>query len=268
MNRLNRLNRLNRTLFAFVASTALLAGPALARPAPRVLTRPVPAVTFAGTPLEDAITFLSNLTGATIYVDWERLELAAVDRQSEVNLQLRNVSARRTLELILDSVSPFEPLTFYAEGGVITITTLSYADQQLFTQVYDVRDILADVPDFYIGDLRLGLFGGGGQGGGGGFGGGGLGQGGGGNQGGLGGGNQGGFGGGQGGLGNGGGNTGGQGGNGGERATKEEKAELLIEIITRTVRPDVWQVNGGTATLAYFNGNLVVNAPRSVHDLL
>jgi hypothetical protein len=35
-----------------------------------------------------------------------------------------------------------------------------------------------------------------------------------------------------------------------------------------TIQPDVWTLNGGTASVRYFNGSLVVSAPRSVHEAL
>ena len=34
------------------------------------------------------------------------------------------------------------------------------------------------------------------------------------------------------------------------------------------LQPDIWQINGGTATIRFFNGSLIVTAPRSVHEAL
>lgn len=246
------------------------------------LSQKVPNFSLEETPLEDAINFLQNLTGVSFFVDWQRLEMAGVDRGTPITLQLKGTSARKTLNLVLDSASPMEPLTFYVDGGVIHITTLEHADSEMIVRVYDVRDLLVVVPDFVGPGLGGGAGGGGGGGGnfGGGGGGGGLGGGGGGGglggggsgYGGGGGGGGGGMAGGGGGLGGGSGGGGGTGGGGGGTGSNlgnaEERAEELIELITEVIRPDVWQVNGGTATIRYFNGNLVVNAPRSVHELL
>ncbi len=67
----------------------------------------------------------------------------------------------------------------------------------------------------------------------------------------------------------GGGFGGGAGGNGGgEETTQQERAQPFIDLIQATVRPDVWDVNGGTASIRFFQGSLVVNAPRSVHARL
>ena len=247
------------------------------RPQRASLAQGIPNFSLEATPLEDALSFLQNMTGVTFYIDWQRLEMAGVDRGTPVTLQLRGTSIRKTLNLVLDAASPLEPLTFYVESGVVHITTLEHADSELVLRIYDVRDLLVDVPDFFGPGLNMGGGGGGGGmggGGGGGTGGGGGGFGGGGGGGGYGGGgggNQGGGGGSgmSGGGSGGGGNGGGTGGSGGSVIeSQEERAEELIELITEVVRPDIWKDNGGTATISYFQGNLVVNAPRSVHELL
>lgn len=47
-------------------------------------------------------------------------------------------------------------------------------------------------------------------------------------------------------------------------------ARHLVDLIQATVRPDSWDVNGGTGTIRYFaNGHaLVVSAPEEVHEEL
>jgi hypothetical protein len=51
-------------------------------------------------------------------------------------------------------------------------------------------------------------------------------------------------------------------------ATKAERVEKLIALITKTIRPEVWEANGGTATISYFRGYLVIAAPRSVQEAI
>lgn len=46
--------------------------------------------------------------------------------------------------------------------------------------------------------------------------------------------------------------------------TESEKAARLMELLTRTVAPDTWQVNGGAGDLQYFNGKLVARNHVSV----
>jgi hypothetical protein len=50
--------------------------------------------------------------------------------------------------------------------------------------------------------------------------------------------------------------------------TKSERVQALIDLITQTIQPDIWRINGGTATIAYLHGCLIINAPRSVHEAI
>jgi hypothetical protein len=50
--------------------------------------------------------------------------------------------------------------------------------------------------------------------------------------------------------------------------TKEERAEDLVTLIRDTISPDIWVENGGTASVRYFNGNIVVRAPKYVHEAI
>ena len=259
-----RANLLKRVT---LTSAALLALGAAAPPAPAAgpttrpnlsgLVRPIDIVSLKNVPFADAVEFLQNVSGVSFVVDWKTLELAGIDRDTPVELELKNASVRKTLKLMLDLLaSNAQPLTAYAQDGIVTITTQEKADSRLITRVYDVRDLLVSVPDFNIRDADYGS--GGGNGGGGGNG------------------NAGGGGGSSGGFGNsGGGSSGGNGGgsgnggsNGNQGPSREEREQQLIRLITETIRPEIWQVNGGTATITIFNGNLVVHAPLSVHALL
>jgi hypothetical protein len=56
--------------------------------------------------------------------------------------------------------------------------------------------------------------------------------------------------------------------NGEKTKTRQERAQDLIDTITAVIKPDIWQVNGGTAAIRFFNGSLIVTAPRSVHEAL
>ena len=210
-----------------LALAACLALGLVAAPLPaQDAARPVPSVAFDQTPIEEALRFLQNVSGVPIVVDWPALELAGVEKSTEISLELRDVPLRKVLQLALDTASPFEPLTFYLEDGLLHVTTLAEADADLVTRVYDIRDLIVEVPDFDVGDADLGGGGGGG-------------------------------------LGNGNGGGGDEGG-----GSEEERAQQIIDLIVQTVRPDVWAVNGGTARIAFFRGNLVVTAPRSVHEML
>jgi hypothetical protein len=240
-----------------------------ARQPAQALERRLPEVHFNNVALVDAIEFLRDTSGANIHVNWRALDEVGVDRDDTVNLRLRGVTLRKTLELILAEAGT-GLLTFHLDDGVIQITTREMADRHLFTRVYNVEDLLVEVPNFVP---PAGMMGGGAMGGGG-FGTGGGTRGGGGRTGGgFGGGGGGGFGGGAtgGGAFGGGGGIGGTTGAGGmamDARTKAERGQELVEMIIDTVNPEIWVENGGPASIRYWNGNLIVTAPRSVHEAI
>ena len=204
----------------------------------QALSRILPQVNFSGVALNDAIDYIRDVTGANLHVDWKSLEAAGVDKGTALNIRLRNVQVRKVLNLILNEAGGQggSLLTFYVDQGVIEITTREVADRQLITRVYPVQDLLVEVPDFIGPDFNLASqSSGGGRGGGGG------------------------------------GNIISSNGNGNDteqKMTRAERAQALIDVITSTIQPDIWQVNGGTAAIRFFNGNLIVTAPRSVHEAL
>ena len=90
------------------------------------LRQPVPEVNFDGTPFEDVVDFLRDVTGANIFVDWNALEKAKVDRQTPVNVRLKDVPLDQTLRLILDCAGGNRAvLDFKVEGNTITVSAVS-----------------------------------------------------------------------------------------------------------------------------------------------
>src|SRR5437879_9181773 len=108
------------------------------------LSKKLPEIKFSAIALEDAIDYLRDVTGANIHVNWRALELMNVTRQTPVSVRLNDVTMRRVLKTILDETGAGDQLTWYAEEGVIEITTKEIADQQLITRVYPVQDLVAE----------------------------------------------------------------------------------------------------------------------------
>jgi hypothetical protein len=230
----------------------------------------MPEVKFQGQSLRDCMDFIRDVSGANIHVNWRAIEAAGVTPDTPVNVRLRDVPLRKVLNVLLSEAGAGANLTYYTSEGVIEVTTSEIADAEMITRVYPVEDLLIEVPDFdNAPDFSLllnqsggsgGSGGGGGMGGGGGFGGGGGGYGGGG-----------GLGGGGGGFGGGGGGGLGGGGGGMQKEkvkTKQERADDLVTLVRETIRPEIWKENGGTAAVRYYNGNLIVTAPRSVQEAI
>jgi hypothetical protein len=235
------MRRNTAALFTIVLAVLLLAAPRLSAQA-RALNLVLPDVNFQGVALSDAFEYVRDVTNINLHVDWKSLEAAGVDKGAPVNIRLRNVPIRKLLGLLLNEAGGQGGalLTFYADENIVEVTTREVADKLMITRVYPIEDLIVEIPDFAGPSLNIteNNQGSGGRGGGGGGGGGIL---------------------------------NGQGGNRDQnekQLTRAERAQQLIEVIQETIQPDIWQANGGTAAIRFFNGSLIVTAPRSVHEAL
>ena len=187
----------------------------------------VPAVEFANVPLEDVFDFMRDVAQLNLYINWPALEAAGVDRSAPVQLKLRNIRMGKVLDLALNQVSAGGvELTWYVSDNIVYITTKELADRDMVTMIYPVQDLLLEIPNFKAPNFTPSS---GGEGGGGG-------------------------------------NIIGTGDNSSNNETGSdvERGEKLVELIMTLVEPDVWVENGGFARIRYFNGTLIVTAPRSV----
>ena len=234
-----RLARLVGVAVVMVVTVGTL--PALAAPR-TALDRTLPEMKFTGVTFGDAIDFVRDVSGVNIHVNWKALEAENVTADTPVNIRLRSVTLRKVLGLLLSEASGTDTLTYFVDQGVVEITTREMADKKVYTKIYPVDDLVMEIPEFNqppdfnlqsVTDQSQG-----GRGGGGGS---------------------------------------GQSifGNGTDQSrdretstTREERGEQLVQLITDLVRPEIWSVNGGTASIRYFRGNLIVTAPRSVHDAI
>jgi type II secretory pathway component GspD/PulD (secretin)/tetratricopeptide (TPR) repeat protein len=231
------------------------------------------SVNFNNNEFEQVITFLRSVTGVQIYPDWKALDAIGIRPSTEVSLEMNEVPAANVIKRVLEQVGDdFERPEFSVEEGVVVISSDAALRTKVVTIVYDIRDLLFEVPyfdnapDFNLNSaIQQGGAGQGGGGGGGGAGGGGGGFGGGGGGGGFGG-------------GGGGGGSGGGGGGGGifgdpgdepERRSREELIEQIITIIQEQVDPEGWRDLGGdTGMIQELNGNLIItNTPRNHREI-
>src|SRR5687768_12642943 len=207
----------------------------------RALDRVLPEMKFTGVTFGDAIDFLRDVAGVNIHVNWKALEAENVTADTPINLRLRSVTLRKVLNLLLSEASGGDNLTWQVDQGVVEITTRELADKKMYTKVYPIQDLTMDVPDFVGPNMSLQSASDQAQAGGGGGGSGGL------------------F---------------GQSGDSSrdeedeKTPNRDERGQQLVDLIMETVRPDIWAANGGTASIRYFNGSLIVTAPRSVHEAI
>ncbi|MGA2229896.1 MAG: hypothetical protein ABSH22_03130 [Tepidisphaeraceae bacterium] len=224
-----------------------------------VLDSVQPDLKFTDVTLSDAIDFLRDTTQENIVVDWKSLESVNIDKNTLINVRLRDVTLRKALQVILSEASTGDVLTFFVQDNVLQITTQAKADTILFTQVYDVRDLMVTNPQFSPQDVQNVLSS--------------LGSGGGGSQ----------------TYGSSTGGVGGATGGGGSQSFSSSSSSAfssgssrtqnntntdattgasLVKLITDTIRPEIWKQNGGNSTITFFQGNLIVTAPLSVQEAI
>ena len=131
---------------------------------------------FDNIEFSDVIQFLRDVSGLSIYVKWQALSAAGVEKATTVTIHLGNVTVEKALRVILDDVGGVNPLGFIVEEGVVTITSNEDLQSRTITRVYDIRDMIVRVPNFKGPRMELDVQAGQGSssGGGGGGGGGGL----------------------------------------------------------------------------------------------
>ena len=186
-------------------------------------------------PVREAFAAWSDLTGVALVVDWRAMEIDGVDADRPVTLDLADVSAGGVLLLMMDAASDEQRFIAEVELYGLRVRTRERANRDVVTRVYDVRDLVMEVPTFDDApslDLTDALSntstGGEGRSGGGGV-----------------------F---------------AEDDAAAEPTTKQERGEALAEAVRDTVEPDVWRENGGEySTLRYRGGMLIVRAPAYVH---
>lgn len=134
---------------------------------------------FVATPLQDVVDYLKDLHQIEIQIDSKALEDAGQATDTPVDRNLKGVSLRSALKLMLGSMD----LTYVVKNEVLMITTPEKAGAELVTKVYPVADLVIPIQSTGFSGGFGGLGGssggmGGMGGGGGGMGGGGMGGGG------------------------------------------------------------------------------------------
>lgn len=216
------------------------------------LDRQLPELTFDAVGFSDVVDFLRDVSGANLFVNWKSLEAAGIDRNTPVTARLRNIKFSKALSIILDSVGGGQTkLGYTVDEGVITISTLDDLSKNVAVRVYDIRDLIIDVPDFNDApqfSLDASQNQGNSGGGGGGSGSGGA------TQGGV-------------------SNTlfAGSGANGTKETgpTRQELVDSITKLIEDTVATDTWKDNGGSVgALRELQGQLIVTQTPENHRQL
>lgn len=185
--------------------------------------------------LEDIIQFLRDFSGATIEVLWlDEQSAEGLQKDQRLTIAAKDSTVFAFLEAVLQKTqTEFSQNSwqFTRDGSGIEIGPKSRLNATAYLKLYDVNDMLFQIPDFVDApslDLDQVL-----------------------NQG-----QQ--------------GSSGASGGifqdansdDGGVGPTPDELATQLITIITENVEPEQWQDNGGSGgTIRFYNGYLLIRAP-------
>lgn len=227
-------------LAAFLGTSLLLSGTfaaGRADPTDAALERRIPDTKFESTPFSETIDYLRDIGGINLHVNWAALEAAGIDKSVPLTFRLRNASARKVLETILREAGAGNKLAYEVDDGMLEISTQEEMDKHLVTAVYDIKDLMfqplnaGDPPDLQF-QLEPVTRGGGGGSGSDIFGG-----------------------------------TGG-GANTSQNQTPEQKGQAIVDLIQSMIRPEIWDKAGGPGSIRYFNGALIVSAPKSVQALI
>jgi hypothetical protein len=93
---------------------------------------------FNDVPLRDGIAFLKDLHGIEIQIDEKELSESGVKKDAPVTLQVKGISLRSALRLLLSQLS--NNATFVVSDEVLLITTREGARQRKSVRIYDVSD--------------------------------------------------------------------------------------------------------------------------------
>ena len=106
-------------------------------------------IDFTNNTFEQVVNFMTQVTGLSIYVDWKALDLIGVDREDEITLQLDDISVGTALQRILEQLGDEVDRPKYTiQDGILTISSDEAIRKRTLTIVYDIRDLLFDVPYF------------------------------------------------------------------------------------------------------------------------
>lgn len=112
--------------------------------------RRFPSVAFTDNALEDVLRFFQDFAQVNVDVDWRSLEAAGVTRDTPVSLNLTNVTPKTMLDRVLAKVgdSGLGKADWTVSDGVVAIASDEAIRRNTVLAIYDVRDLIIEVPDY------------------------------------------------------------------------------------------------------------------------
>lgn len=115
-----------------------------------MLDKPLQTARFNSDPLGNIVEFVEAVSELNIDVDWQSLEEIGIDRTTPISLNLSRVPLRVVLDRILDKASPdrLSRASWAVNDGVLQIASDEALRRNTVLAIYDVRDLLIEVPDY------------------------------------------------------------------------------------------------------------------------
>jgi len=99
-------------------------------------------IEFVDTPLHDVIDYLKDFHHIDIQCDSLALKQAGVDQDAQITQNIKGISLRSALRLLLAQIPNAADVTFVIHDEVLLVTTQDKADSFLATEIYDVADLV------------------------------------------------------------------------------------------------------------------------------
>lgn len=117
-------------------------------------SKSIPA-SFTNNRLEDVLSYFASVTNLNVDVDWDSMERIGVGRDMPVSLELRDVPARVVLNRVLEKTKTdsFSRVDWAVNDGVLVIAAEEALRRNTFVVIYDIRDLLFEIPDFDVAPL-------------------------------------------------------------------------------------------------------------------
>ncbi len=107
-------------------------------------------VEFKNHRLAQVVEFLETVTNVNIQPDWKNLSCIGVEPDDTVNLSMNNIPVYTVLDHVLGQLGGDEISTprYAIQDGLVVISSEEAIRQFVYTEVYDIRDLLFKVPYF------------------------------------------------------------------------------------------------------------------------
>jgi hypothetical protein len=124
----------------------------------KLLATPVPAMTLADTTLKQAVRKLADATKQNLVLGTRALEQAGVDpgQKHTFVLGAEEGTLKKALLALLREAAPNVEMVISAEENVVQVTTQAAADNQMVTKLYYLEDLIARLPRIVSAKTDLG----------------------------------------------------------------------------------------------------------------